>query len=145
IRSDEGLAYDASSSFEISPYWPGTFDVAFQSKNETDAHAAQIALDEMRAMRDQPPTDDELRIAKASFIEAFPRRFESAQAIAGVFATDEMVGRPHVYWDKYRERIDAVTAADVQAAAKEMLHPDQLVVLVVGPWPAIAGGGPQGG
>ena len=144
IRSDEGLAYSAYSSFNIGLLWPGTFRVSYQSKNETVAYAAKIALDEVRAIADKPPTDEELRIAKASFVETFPRRFESPEAVANLFATDELLGRPHDYWYRYQERLRAVTAADVQAAARAELHPDRLVALVVGPWEQIAPGDPQG-
>jgi predicted Zn-dependent peptidase len=144
IRSEEGLAYHAGSSFEIGPFWPGAFAIDFESKNETVAYAIQIALEELRAIRDQPPTAEEVQIAEASFVEGFPRRFESAEAIANLFASDDLIGRPHEYWYRYRERLAAVTPADVQAVAREALHADQLVVLVVGPWQAIAAGDPQG-
>jgi zinc protease len=144
IRSDEGLAYSAYSSFGIGQHWPGVFRIGFQSKNETVAYASKIALDELRRIQEQPPSDDELRIAKASFVDTFPQLFESADAVANLFAGDELIGRPHDYWYRYRERFAAVTAADVMAAAKAELHPDRLVALLVGKWEPIAAGDPQG-
>jgi predicted Zn-dependent peptidase len=144
IRSDEGLAYSAGSSLGIGTFWPGSFQVFFQSKNETVAYATKIALDEVRRMQEQPPSEEELRVSKGSFVESFPRGFESATAVANRFAGDEIVGRPHEYWYRYRERIAAVTAEQVQAAARAELHPDRLVVLTVGPWAQIAAGDPQG-
>jgi zinc protease len=144
IRSDEGLAYSAGSSYNVGAYWPGAFRVFFQSKNETVAYATSIALAEMRAIQQQPPSEEELRVSKNSFIETFPRRFESADAVANLFAGDDLLGRPHDYWNRYRERIGAVTAADVQAAARADLHPDRLLVLTVGPWTQIATGDVQG-
>jgi zinc protease len=36
------------------------------------------------------------------------------------------------YWQTYREHLSEVSTADVLAAAQELIHPDQLVFLVVG-------------
>ena len=43
-----------------------------------------------------------------------------------------LLGRPHAYWARYRDRIAAVTARDVQAAARRHLRPDELVAVIVG-------------
>jgi len=144
IRSDEGLAYGAGSSYGIGTFWPGIFQVGYSSKNPTVAYAAKIALEEIDKMRAAPPSEDELKVSKASFIDTFPRSFESATQIARTFAADERTGRPSDYWVHYRERIGAVTAAQVQAAAEKHLHPDRLVMLVVGKWDEIAPGDPEG-
>jgi zinc protease len=41
-------------------------------------------------------------------------------------------GLPLTYYDDYVQRVMAVTAADVQRAARTYLEPDQTVVVVVG-------------
>jgi zinc protease len=144
IRSDEGLAYGASSSFGIGTFWPGVFAMGFDSKNPTVAFATEIALEEMAKIRSGAPSEEELRVSRNSFVDTFPRSFESASRIANTFANDEVIGRAPDYWAKYRDRIRAVTAADVQAAAQRFLDPERLVVLVVGKWEEIAPGDPQG-
>lgn len=140
VRSDEGLAYGASSSYGLGVWWPGTMSAGFASKNETVALALSIVLEEIERIRREPVSEEELRISKASFIETFPRAFESAAKIAGTFASDEILGRPASYWTDYRDRVQAVTAADVLRVATERLRPDDLVMLVVGPWEEIAPG-----
>lgn len=144
IRSDEGLAYGAYSSFDIGNYWPGNLSVTFQSRSETVALAAMIALEEIDRIRAEPVTEDELRTVKAAAIETFPNNFDSARAVAGVFAQDEFLGRPHSYWRTYRENVDAVTPADVQRVAERYLLPDRLVMLIVGDWEAIEPGDSDG-
>ncbi len=144
IRSDEGLAYSAGSGFEVGQWWPGVFRMGYQSKNATVAFAAKIAVEEMTRIREQAVSEEELRIAKASFIDVFPRRFESAADIVDTFVADEYDDRPHAYWDTYRDRIRAVTAADVLRVAKQYLHPERLVFLIVGNWEEIAKGDPEG-
>lgn len=144
IRSDEGLAYGAYSRFGIGNYWPGNLSVSFQSKSETVAFAAKIALEEIDRIRTEAVSEDELRTVKASAVETFPSNFESSQAVASIFAEDELVGRPHSYWRTYRENVEAVTSADVQRVAEQYLLPDQLVMLIVGDWEAIEPGDSDG-
>ncbi|HVS65210.1 MAG TPA: pitrilysin family protein [Thermoanaerobaculia bacterium] len=140
IRSDEGLAYSAGSQFGVGTFWPGSFTVFYQSKSETVALAAKIAREEFERIRREPVSDEELRTAKASFIETFPSNFESARTVANLFTTDEYLGRPHDYWYDYRDRIAAVTEDDVKRVAEKYLHPDRLVMLIVGEWEQIEKG-----
>jgi predicted Zn-dependent peptidase len=144
VRSDEGLAYGAGSSFGLGVFWPTTFSAGFASKNPTVAYALEIVLEEIERIRREPVSDAELKVARSSFVETFPRSFESASQVANTFSQDEIVGRPHAYWRDYRERIQAVTAADVRRVAERYLSPAELVVLVVGKWSEIAPGDPQG-
>lgn len=144
IRSDEGLAYGAGSNFGIGPFWPTVFSMGYASKNPTVAYAMEILLEELDKIRREPVTDEELVISKRSFIDTFPRSFESAAQIAGTFVQDDLLGRPHSYWTDYRRRIEAVTAEQVLAAAAKFLKPEALVTLVVGKWDEIAPGDPQG-
>jgi predicted Zn-dependent peptidase len=144
IRSDEGLAYSARASFGFDPFEPGTFSISFQSKSETVALAASIALEEVRKIREAPVSDEELTVAKSALVETFPRRFESAGQLANIFANDAFIGRGHSYWQRWREQIRAVTGDDVQRVAREYLHPDEMLFLVVGHWDAIEPGDPDG-
>lgn len=144
VRSDEGLAYGASSRFGLGSFWPGTFSMSYASKNATVAYALEILLEELDRIRREPVSEEELRVAKSSFIDTFPRSFESAAQIAGTFAQDEILGRPHEYWYRYRDRIRAVDAGQVLAVARKHLDPARLVTLVVGTWSEIAPGDPEG-
>ncbi len=144
IRSDEGLAYGAYSQYSIGSYFPGTFEAGFASKNPTVALAAKITLEEIERIRREPVSAEELKVSKASFIDVFPRSFESPSRIASTFAADEILGRPHSYWYEYRRRIDAVTADRVLAAAQKYLRPEGLAMLVVGKWSEIEPGDAQG-
>ncbi len=140
VRSDEGLAYSAGTRFSFSPHQPGSFYISYQSKSPTVALAAKLALEEVARIREEPVTDEELEMARRSLVETFPRRFESAQQKVGTFAGDAYLGRPHSYWQSWRQRIEKVTAADVQRVAKKYLKPDEMVFLVVGKWEDIAPG-----
>lgn len=143
VRSDEGLAYSAGSNFGFGVYNPGVFRAAFQSKNSTTSQAIDIIMEEINRLRTTKVTAEELETAKNSFIEVFPRNFATAGQVAGIFAQDEYTKRPADYWDTYRDRIRAVTADDVLRVAQKYLHPDRLVVLVVGNIDEITKGNPD--
>jgi predicted Zn-dependent peptidase len=142
IRNDEGLAYGAGSGFSDRVEYPGTFQVSYASKNRTVALAAKFALEEIEKIRTTPVSEEELKTAKESFIETFPRLFESKQGMVNVFIDDQWTNRPDDYWQTYRQSISKVTAADVLRVAKERLNPSNMAMVVVGKWDEILPGDP---
>ena len=135
VRSDEGLAYDAHSSFPGGIYYPLTFTAGFQSKSRTVPYAASIVLQEMERMAKNPVSDQELNTSKRGFIDRFPRTFGTKAQIATTFAQDEFTGRyakQPDYWKKYRSRIEAVDKENIEKVAEKYIKPDKLVILIVG-------------
>ena len=135
VRSDEGLAYDAHSSFPGGVYYPLAFSVGFQSKSRTVPYAVSLVMEEMKKMTDQPVGQAELDVSKRGFIDRFPRIFATKAAIASTLAQEEFTGRyakDPKFFQKYRSRFEAVTIEDVQRVAKKYLLPDKMAVLVVG-------------
>jgi predicted Zn-dependent peptidase len=143
VRSDEGLAYSAGSSYGMGVYYPGAFRASFQSKSASTSQAIQIVLEEINRIRTAKVSAEELETAKNSAVETFPRIFSTAGQIAGTFAQDEYTKRPVDYWDTYRQRVAAVTADEVQRVAQKYLDPSKLVVLVVGNIDDITKGNPD--
>jgi zinc protease len=143
VRTDEGLAYDAGSSFSAGVYYEGQFRAAFQSKSATAAQAAQIVMDEIARIRNEKVSAEEIETVKNQAIEVFPRYFASATEVAGTFARDEFTGRPSDYWETYRDKVKAVTRDDIQRVAQKYLHPDKIVILAVGNIDDIVKGDPE--
>ena len=132
VRSDEGLAYSAGSGLRFGIYYPGAFRAEFQSKSRSVLYATQLVLGEIKKIREAPVSEEELDTIKRSLIETFPSTFNSKGQIVAIFAADEYTRRDPTYWQTYRDRIRAVTAADVQRVARKYVSPDKLVVLLVG-------------
>ena len=146
IRSDEGLAYSVNSTFEGGTYYDAIWRIRFQSKVRSVPGAVDIALEEMKRMAAQPVTAEELNLARNLLVQSLPVAFETAQSIAGVLAMEELTGRyardPN-YWQELRDRVNAVTSADVERVAKKLLDPAKLVVLAVGDTEEMLKGDPK--
>jgi zinc protease len=132
IRSDEGLTYGIYSTLEPGTYWRGDIAGRVQTKNRSVAYVLKLTLEEMRKLRDEPVAAEELRVIKDGIIESFPGQWSSKQAIVTRFADEAREGWPPDWWADYREKIQAVTPADVQRMARKLLDPQQLVIVAVG-------------
>ncbi|MBO6513284.1 MAG: insulinase family protein [Phycisphaerales bacterium] len=133
VRTQEGLAYTAGSVFSNRIEYPGMFMSYFFTKTSTTALATRLVFDEIDKIQTEEATTEEIEIIQNSLIETFPRNFESKSAMMGLFMSDERTGRDEDYWQNYRDRVRAVSAADVQQAALNYLNPEQAVIMVVGP------------
>lgn len=140
VRSNEGLAYSVRSTITPRVTYPGDFRAGFESKNATVALATKIVVDEIRKVRDELVTEDELETAKRGLIETFPRQFESKPQMLRVFVNDEWTNRPQDFWKTFRGRVEAVTREDLQRVARKHLDPEKMAILVVGDWDEIAKG-----
>src|SRR2546426_4364805 len=143
VRSNEGLAYSAGSGLSIGVWYPGRFRASLQSKSRTVAYATRLVQDEIKKMREGTVTAEELETIQNNLIQTFPSNFASKAQSMGIFASDEYTRRDPSYWATYRDRIKAVTAADVQRVARTWLVPEKMVVLVVGDQKEIDLGDPK--
>ncbi len=131
LREVHGYTYGAHSGFD----WrveAGPFVVGSAVQSEHTAAAAQEVLKEIARIRDEPVAPEELSLATSYLDGVFPIRYETTSAIAGALANLTLFGLPDDYFDSYRDRIRAVTTADVQRVARAHLDPDRLQLLVVG-------------
>ena len=131
LREVHAYTYGAHSAFDwrraASP-----FEVSTAVETAVTADALREALFEIARMRDEAVTPAELSLATSYLDGVFPIRFETTAAVAGGLANVEIFRLPSNYFETYRDRIRAVTAADVQRVAREHLDPTRLQIIVVG-------------
>ncbi|MGQ3685996.1 MAG: M16 family metallopeptidase [Candidatus Loosdrechtia sp.] len=131
IRSDEGLAYSASSVFQTAQDI-GIFFVSCQTKLESTNRAISIALEELDKMRRMPVDAEELSQAKETFMNQFIFRFITSASIVRQKVDIEYEGLPLNYLETYLDSVKAITREDIQRVAREYLQPDGIKILVVG-------------
>lgn len=140
VRTREGLAYSAGSFLQTRVDYPGIFASYFFTKTPTTALATRLVFDEFERIQNEPVTTEELETIQNNLIETFPRNFESKDSMLSIFMSDERTERPEGYWQNYRENVREVTPDMVQEAANQHLHPEDAIILVVGPWDEIKKG-----
>lgn len=131
IRNERGLAYSVYSFFGAEKSY-GYFEFVMQTKNETSQEAIGLAREEIRRMREEPVTDQELSDAKNYLTGSFPLRFDTNRKVASFLAQVEFFQLGLDYPDRYKDFIDKVTRADVQRVAQTYLQPEKIVTVIVG-------------
>ncbi|MDQ3950163.1 MAG: insulinase family protein, partial [Gemmatimonadota bacterium] len=131
LREAHGYTYGAFSRFD----WrrrAGPFAVDTAVKTVVTDAAAREILHEIDRMRAEEIRPEELSLATSYLDGVFPIRYETTDAIAAALGNLVVYELPDDYFDRYRERVRAVTAAGVLAAARAHLHPDRMQIVAVG-------------
>ena len=131
LREDKGYTYGAGAGFDMRR-GAGPFSARAAVNTEVTVPAVNEFLVELTRMRDEQVTEAELRAARDFLVGVFPLRFETAGAVVAALAglvvhelgVDELL--------RYRSAIEAVTVADVAAAAQAHLLLDEAAIVVVG-------------
>ncbi len=132
IRTKRGLAYAVGGGIGTNFGHPGILQIAIGTKSQSTIESIRAAAEDIENLGKQPISEDEIRRAKDSILNAFVFRLDSPDKILGERMTYEYYGYPPDWLDKYQAEIKKVTAADVNRVAAKYLHKDQLAVLVVG-------------
>jgi zinc protease len=130
IRNQSGLVYGVSSYFSGGEL-PGSFRIIMQTKNESVARAIELAQSEMSGVRDGGVTEVELEDAKRYLTGSFPLSLDSNAKIATFVAQSWFFGLGLDAAEQYLRKVEAVTLEDVARVAREYLHPDALLTVVV--------------
>ena len=131
LREAHGYTYGAFSAFD----WrrrAGPFAVDTAVKTAVTDAAIREILNEIERMRSEEIRSDELSLATSYLDGVFPIRYETTDAIAAALANLIIYRLDDDYFDRYRERVRAVTSTDVLAAAQAHLHPDRIQIVAVG-------------
>ena len=131
LREKHGYTYGASSYYDWRRQ-SGPFVISTAVQSEVTAAAISETLKEVDGMREKEIGQDELTLATSYLEGVFPIRYETTSAIAGALVNMVTFGLPENYFDTYRANISAVTTADVLAAARAHVRPEELQIVVVG-------------
>lgn len=138
LREEKGFTYGARTGFD----WrrgPTPFALSASVHTGATAEAIRDSLAELEGIRaGRPPTDQELKLAKASLTRGYPRNFETAQQVARSVTQLVVYSLPDSYFATFVPKTNAVTTDDVVAAASKHLDPSRLTILVVGDHAVVA-------
>ena len=130
IREKRGLTYGVGTGLQnkvLGDTWGGGMATA----NERTGEAVALVREVWASMR-EGVTEQELRDAKTYLTGEYPLRFDGNRRIAGILTGMQLMGMPRDYVNTRNQRIEAVTAEDVQRVAQEVLDPEKLEFVLVG-------------
>jgi zinc protease len=132
LREDKHWAYgaftflrDARGQRPFVTYAPVQTDKTKEAVAELDKELRGI-------VKTQPVQPDELSRAQASLTLTLPGSWETMAALAGAISDIVTFGLDDRYYDTFADKVRAQTIPGVTAAAAEVVHPDQLVWVIVG-------------
>lgn len=131
LRSEKGYTYGAYGSASQRP-GPGYLLATAEVRNEVADSAMNEFFRLLDLIRDQPVPAADMRKALDYMVGSFPLSIETPQQIAGQVARARLLGLPADHLAKYRDRVAAVDARQLQQVARELIRPGQAAVVVVG-------------
>jgi zinc protease len=134
LREVEGLAYIVESdTVSTAGRDPGAFWAYTAVSPERTRAAVQAILGEMRRLRGEAPTEDELAAAIAYLRGRHALDRETNESRAARLVGIERYGLGLDYEERYPSLVSAVTRGDVLAAAERIIAPENYSLVVVGP------------
>lgn len=132
LREEKGWSYGASSLL-LSARGQRPFLVYAPVQTDKTKDSIQEILRELQNyIGDVPPTEEEVLTAQQNQTLALPGLWETNASVRNSILDLVQYDLPHDYNDTYAEQVRALTREQVAAAAKEILHPDKLIWVVVG-------------
>lgn len=131
VREDRGLVYTIFSS--LTEYVDTGFLSIYagaSAENITPTITATVA--ELRRLKNEPVSEAELQRNKDQLKTSLMLALESSSARMNALASQEMTWGEFVTPDEVIEKINAVTAEDVQRLAGEIFQPEAMAVTVLG-------------
>ncbi|MDZ7707866.1 MAG: pitrilysin family protein [Trueperaceae bacterium] len=132
IRTRRGLAYATGSQLTQGFEVPGTFLAYAFTRVDATAEVLGLLLAEIDRLRDEGVTQAELERSVTTLVNSSVFRDVSVAAVAERAARVELLGLPGGYFARHVEAMQALAPGDVQAAARQVVDPAHLVILVVG-------------
>jgi len=131
LREDKGYTYGAYSGFSGSKY-RGTWTSSSEVRTDVTAGAMKEFMYELKRLRDEKVSAEELDNAKRAIIGGFALSLEQPQTLLQNIITQKIYNLPADYWDTYPQKVAAITVEDVQSAAQKYIDLDHLTVVAVG-------------
>ena len=101
-------------------------------RTEVTEPALRDLLAELAKMRDQLVPDAEFKDAQRSLTASFALSLENPAELLNLYVVRQLYNYPVDYWDRYTDRIMAITPAQAQAVARKYLDPARLQIVAVG-------------
>ena len=131
LREEKGYTYGAYSSFDMRRQ-AGNFEATAEVRTDVTGASLKEFFAELNEIRAGAVPEQELQDAKNYLTGVFPIRLETQEGLINQLVAMQMFNLPADYLTTYRDRINAVSPADVQRVAQKHITPDKIAIVIVG-------------
>lgn len=134
LRDEMGLAYHTYASIcATAGFDDGRFTAYIGTSPEHREVAIEAMLEEIRRIQAEPVSTDELSAAKDYLTGSFVFKFETMSQVSAFMLAAWLHDLGFDYPERFPALIREITAADVQAVARQYLDPENYTLVEVGP------------
>ena len=131
IREERGLAYSAYSYF--SPMLQkGPFMMGLQTKNESLGEAVKATQQVLTQFINEGPSEEELIAAKKNISGGFALKLDSNKKLLANVVGIVVSGAPLDYLNTYVQKVNALTAKQIQQAFQRRVSIKSMTLVTVG-------------
>ena len=131
LREEKGYTYGAYTNLDARRT-AGTFRATAEVRTPVTGDSLKEFFYELDRIRNEVVSEKEIRDAKSYLTGVFPIRLETQEGLTDQLVQIKMLNLPDDYLQHYRDRVQAVTAADIQRVANQYVKPDEAAVIIVG-------------
>ncbi|MES2943578.1 MAG: pitrilysin family protein [Pseudomonadota bacterium] len=131
VRQKRGLTYSVSSYFSPGLH-AGAFTVGLQTRPDQASQALEVASKVVKDFVTDGPTEAELKAAKDNLTGGFALLIDSNRKLLGNISNIAWNDLPLDYLDRWTERVNKVSVADIRAAFAAKLQPEKMVTIILG-------------
>ncbi|MEZ4801417.1 MAG: pitrilysin family protein [Gelidibacter sp.] len=131
LREEHGYTYGARSSIDADKY-VGQFSASTAVRNMVTDSSVVNMLKEINRIKTEPVSAEDLKNAKAKYVGDFVLALENPQTIARYALNIKLNDLPKDFYSTYLQKINAVTAEDVNRVANKYFKTENSRVIVVG-------------
>ncbi|WP_442943816.1 M16 family metallopeptidase [Nostoc sp.] len=132
VRDRQGLSYGIYSYFQAGKN-VGTFLIEMQTSPEDSSKAIASTREILQQIHQQGVTALEVETAKRTLISNYNVSLANPEELTDRILMNEVYGLDKVELHSFTDKIQKVTLDQVNQAARELLHPDKIVVVTAGP------------
>ena len=132
IRSEKGLTYGIRSGFS-SGERAGPFMITSFTRVEKVRELIDLTFQVLNEVASKGISEEELKDAKGYYLGSYPLSLETVEGEGGRLMQADRYGLGDDFITAYPKRLEAVSLAQVNNLAKQLLNNDKLVIVLVGP------------
>ncbi|MBW4614481.1 MAG: insulinase family protein [Desmonostoc vinosum HA7617-LM4] len=132
VRDRQGLSYGIYSYFQAGKN-AGTFSIEMQTSPEDATQAIASTRQMLQQINQQGVTASEVETAKQTIISNYNVSLANPEELTNKILMNEVYGFDTLELNNFTQTIQQITLAQVNQAARELLHPDKIIVVTAGP------------